>query len=187
MFSASIRRGASRPRWSFARRRSAAPCPDEGGSPIPGATLNIEMRPLAEKRRFSSADSIKTDAEGGFTWRVSARLVPRDQADDATRVIDGGLVRLLSRRRSASRRTGRERATGGPYVHRHDRRRSRRAYAPGRSSGLGGRWVPFANATVRDGRFTPRYMFKRTFGHQLPLPRRPADDPNFPYAAATSK
>ena len=35
-----------------------------------------------------------------------------------------------------------------------------------------GRWIPFANATVRRGRFSAKYTFKRTLpADQLPLPR----------------
>ena len=51
-----------------------------------------------------------------------------------------------------------------------------------------GRSDPFANATVRNGRFSARYTFERTYrptSYRFRAVLR--DDPNFPYAAATSK
>jgi hypothetical protein len=163
---------------------------DEDGTPRRGTTVQIETRPLVANSAFVRSGAAVTDASGGFTWKVPrgpsreirfTAASPGGFSSAALQVSVRAPIGLKTNRtRTRNRRTVR---FGGTIADAPADARTRvelQAWA--------GRWVPFANATVRRGRFSARYTFKRTlspttYRFRAVLP----SDPNFPYAPATSK
>ena len=131
-----------------------------------------------------------TDASGRFTWKVS-RGPSREIKFTATSPGSFSSATLQSSVKAPIElKTNRTRTRNGQKV----RFTGTIADAPPDSrtrvdlQAWAGRWVPFADATVRRGRFSAKYTFKRTYrptSYRFRAVLR--DDPNFPYAAATSK
>ena len=160
------------------------------GAPVPGAKLELSTRPLMSGSAFTALRSLTTDARGEFATRLPTgpsreiRLSaarPGGWAVATLRTIVKAPISIKTNR--ARTRNGRTvRFTGSiPGAPADARTRvDLQAWA--------GRWVPFADATVKRGRFSAKYTFKRTYrptSYRFRAVLR--DDPNFPYAAATSK
>jgi hypothetical protein len=163
---------------------------DENGTAMPSASIEIASRPLLLGSTFAQAASVRTNAAGEFSWKVPrgpSREIKLTAASPGAMSIATVQVSvrapLILRTNRVRTRNGKSIRFAGSIADTPRNARTRvelQAWA--------NRWVPFANATVRNGRFSAKYRFKNTF--------RPATyrfravlpmDPNFPYAPATSK
>jgi hypothetical protein len=160
------------------------------GATVAGATLELSTRPLMTGSSFTALRTVTTDARGEFATRLPAG--PSREIKLSAARLGGWAVATLRMivKAPISIKTNRARTHNGRTVRfignipgAPDDARTRvdlQAWA--------GRWVPFAAATVRRGRFSAKYTFKRTYrptSYRFRAVLR--DDPNFPYAAATSK
>ena len=163
---------------------------DDHGAPVAGARLELSGRPLMGGSAFALIRTLTTDAKGEFSTRLPAG--PSRELKLTIARPGGWSVATLQTvvKAPISVKTDRSRARNGETV----RFGGRIVGAPSEArtrvelQAWAGRWVPFAMATVSRGRFTAKYTFKRTYRattyrFRAVLP----SDPNFPYAAATSK
>jgi hypothetical protein len=179
-----LRRYSARARYG-ARAAIEGSLVDFEGLPIAGAQIEVASRPLMRDGAFSVAGPVLTDGSGRF-------IVP----------VPIGPSRTFRLRYAASEVSG-DVIVPAPVKLRASPKRTRNGKSvrftgtiPGTDAGTrvelqaraGRRWVPFRTATFAKGRFSARYRFTNTRTTQRYSFRAVVrKDPNFPYAAATSR
>jgi hypothetical protein len=143
------------------------------GDPIAGAMVDVVAASDAREARAAVRGTLRTDADGGFSYEAPAGLSGRvalsyrahvDDAQEAARyevrvrVIAGVRLRVNRHRtRNRERVRFRGRILGSPPGWR--KVVELQAYSAGR-------WVTFATTRSRGGRFSYAYRFQRTFTTQ---------------------
>jgi hypothetical protein len=158
---------------------------DPAGNPLAGLKVGVAVRSAVTGAAFVLDTPVFSDASGGVTVRLpkgtsrEVKLTYGDQTAIVKVVVRAPLRLRISptttRNGHSIRLSGSvPRATGSTKVELQAK--------------SGRKWIPFKTTVLRDGRFSARYRFTRTFATTRYRFRAVIHgDPRFPYAPATSR